>query len=395
MVEVRMPKFGLSMEKGFITKWYKSKGDRVEKGEPLLEVESEKITNDVPSPATGFVKEVLVEEGSEAEVGKVIAYIAESEEELKEEVKKAPEKQPKESAPAESVQEEAKEHSLETPVRSGQTGFIKASPLAKRLAREHGIDLSTIKGSGPNGRIVEKDVLNALSKAAEETAEAPGKAQVEKLSPIRRTIAENLSEMYRKTVLVTNMTEVDMSSLLAFKKSLTEKVSVTAILVKVLAQVLKTLPKFNVNFDGETITRFESVNIGVAVSTKNGLIVPVVKNADKLTISQINAEIKRLSSRARSGELTGEETKGSHFTLTNLGMMRTDMFTPVLNKNEVAILGVGRTVKKVVVIEDDKFAVRDMAYFSLSYDHRVIDGADAAEFLGEVARIIESVPFVI
>ncbi len=395
MVEVRMPKFGLSMEKGFITRWYKSKGDRVEKGEPLLEVESEKITNDVPSPATGFVKEILVEEGSEAEVGKVIAYIAESEEELKEEVKKAPEKQHEESVPTESVQKEVKEQPLETPVRGGQTGFIKASPLAKRLAREHGIDLSTIKGSGPNGRIVEKDVLNALSKVAEGAAVPEGKAQVEKLSPIRRTIAENLSEMYRKTVLVTNMTEVDMSSLLAFKKSLTEKVSVTAILVKVLAQVLKALPKFNVNFDGETITRFESVNIGVAVSTKNGLIVPVVKDADKLTLSQVNAEIKRLSSRARSGELTGEETKGSHFTLTNLGMMRTDMFTPVLNKNEVAILGVGRTVKKVVVIEDDKFAVRDMAYFSLSYDHRVIDGADAAEFLGEVARIIESVPFVI
>jgi len=388
MVEVRMPKFGLSMEKGFITKWYKKAGDRIEKGEPLLEVESEKITNDVPSPATGFVKEILVDEGSEANVGDIIAYIAESEEELKE---KTPQKTAEEKVPEENLpekMEKVEEHPEEKPAQSEQTAFIKASPIAKRLAREHGIDLSKIKGSGPNGRIVEKDVLSAI-------ASTPGKTQSEKLSPMRRTIAENLSEMYRKTVLVTNMTEIDMSSLLAFKKSLTEKISVTAILVKVLANVLKTLPKFNVNFDGETITHFEDINIGVAVSTKNGLIVPVVKNAGKLTLSEINAEIKRLSERARNGELTGEETKGSHFTLTNLGMMRTDMFTPVLNKNEVAILGVGRTVKKVVVLKDNEFAVRDMAYFSLSYDHRVIDGADAAEFLGEIARIIENTPFVI
>jgi pyruvate dehydrogenase E2 component (dihydrolipoamide acetyltransferase) len=315
--------------------------------------------------------------------------------ELKAEIKEAPEETEPAARTAETKTSVPESKAEETPItvsESEQTGFIKASPIAKRLAREHGIDLSSIKGSGPNGRIVEKDVLAALS-SSKVTKSA--KATIKKLSPMRKTIADNLSKMYRETVLVTNMTEVDMSNLFAFKKSLEKKVSVTAILVKVVADVLKALPKFNVNFDGETITEFSNVNIGVAVNTESGLVVPVIKNVDTLSLTEINDEIKRLSLLAREGNLTADDLQGSHFTLTNLGMMRTEMFTPVLNKNEVAILGVGRTVKKVVVLEDEKFAVRDMAYFSLSYDHRVIDGADAANFLGKLADIIESSPFVI
>ncbi len=381
MVEVRMPKFGLSMEKGFITKWYKKEGDPVKEGEPLFEAESEKITNDVPSPASGFLKKIVIDEGEEQSVGEIVGYIAETEEELKSEIKTEEKK--------EEAKEEEKEKTVEKKeaVEIVETSFIKASPLAKRLAREHGVNLSEIKGSGPNGRIIEKDVLNAIQSGMQ--------AGEEELSPLRKTIAENLSRSYRETVLVTNMTEIDMGELFAYKESLEEKVSVTSILVKVIALMLKKLPKFNVNFDGKILKKFYNVNVGIAVSTEKGLIVPVVKNADTLSLSQINREIKRLSDAAREGKISGEDLSGSHFTLTNLGMMRTDMFTPVLNKNEVAILGVGRTVRKPVVIDFDKITIRPMSWFSLSYDHRIIDGADAAEFLGELSKIIESKPFKI
>ncbi len=380
MVEVRMPKFGLSMEKGFITKWYKKEGDPVKEGEPLFEAESEKITNDVPSPASGFLKKIVINEGEEQTVGEIVGYIAENEEELKSEIKTENQKEETEKKKeAIEKKEEAVQHI--------EASFIKASPIAKRLAREHGINLSEIKGSGPNGRIIEKDVLNAIQSGMQ--------ANEEELSPLRKTIAENLSRSYRETVLVTNMTEIDTGELFAYKDSLEEKVSVTAILVKVIALLLKKLSKFNVNFDGKTLKKFANVNVGIAVSTEKGLIVPVVKNADTLSLSQINSEVKRLSDAAREGKIGEEDLTGSHFTLTNLGMMRTDMFTPVLNKNEVAILGVGRTVRKPVVIDFDKIAIRPMTWFSLSYDHRIIDGADAAEFLGELSKIIESKPFKI
>ncbi len=377
-----MPKFGLSMEKGFITKWYKKEGDPVTEGEPLLEVESEKITNDVPSPASGFLKKILVPEGEEQAVGEVVAYIAENEEELKEEIGQVAEK------PAEEkkvVPEKTETKTAETVKSAKATGFVKASPLAKKLAREHGINLSAIEGTGPGGRIIERDVLKAISSKTERKG-----GRKEKISPLRKTIARHLSESYGNSVLVTNMTEVDMSNLLEFKHSLKEKVSVTAILVKLLAETLKKLEKFNVNFDGEEVEYFDYVNIGVAVSTDKGLVVPVIKNVSSKSLSEVNAELKNLSSLAREGKLTEEQLAGSHFTLTNLGMMRTEMFTPVLNPGEVAILGVGRTVKKPVVVDGDKIAIRPMCWFSLSYDHRWIDGADAAEFLGEIASLIES-----
>ncbi len=386
MIEVSMPKFGLSMEKGFVTKWYKKEGDPVKEEEALFEAESEKITNDVPSPGSGFLKKIIVQEGEEQEVGKVVAYIAENEDELKAELKSEKPNSVSKKQPEEKVEKKAKEK-IGTPKEEThkETGFIKASPIAKKLAKENGVDLSMVRGSGPDGRIVEKDVVSILNSG--------NKAGKERLSPLRRTIAENLSKSYRESVLVTNMTEVDMSELLCFKSSLSEKTSVTAILVKIIAEVLKIMPKFNINFDGETIEKFSAVNIGVAVSTDRGLMVPVVKNAGVLSVADINKAVKKLSSAARNGSISSDDFSGSHFTLTNLGMMRTEMFTPVLNRNEVSILGVGRTVKKPVVVDDDMITIRPMSWFSLSYDHRVIDGADAAEFLGKIAEFIENRDF--
>ncbi len=379
-----MPKFGLSMEKGFITKWYKKEGDPVKEGDALFEAESEKITNDVPAPGDGFLKKIVVQEGEEQTVGEIIAYIAENEKELKAEIK---EKQVKEikQEPKEEIYEEKPEASAD--INKEESHLIKASPIAKKLAREHNIDLSSVKGSGPNGRVIEKDVLAVISGTVPSYAQT--KEHTEELTPLRKTIAENLAKSYRESVLVTNMTEVDMSALFSFKENYKEKVSVTAILVKAVAEVLKTLPKFNVNFDGNVLKIFSAVNIGVAVNTEKGLMVPVVKGAGTLPLPKISRRVKEISDAARNGNVGPDDLSGSHFTITNLGMMRTDMFTPVLNKGEVAILGVGRTVKKPVVVDGNKITIQPMCWFSLSYDHRIIDGADAAQFLGELSSIIE------
>ncbi|MCM8768028.1 MAG: 2-oxo acid dehydrogenase subunit E2 [Candidatus Omnitrophica bacterium] len=355
MYELRMPKFGLTMEDGVITKWYKKEGDFVNKGEVICEIESEKIVNDLESPVSGYIKEILVKEGESQKVGEVIALISESEEELQKEVK---------------FEQKDKE--------------ILASPSAKRLAKEKGVDLSKIKGSGPGGRIVEKDIIDYL----ESTKEV--KEIFEELSPIRKEIIKNLKKVYENSILVTNVTKVDFTFLMNIKRSFLKEISITSILVKLVSHVLKKHTKFNSNFDGYKLIKFEEINIGIATDTERGLIVPVLKNIEKLSLEEIDKKIKELTQKAKEGRLTQDETKGSHFTITNLGMLRTDFFTPVLNVNEVAILGVGRTTKELKMDENGKIYSAEISYFSLSYDHRIIDGADAARFLDDLCSIIEN-----
>ena len=376
MFEIRMAKFGLSMETGTITNWYKHPGDTVKKGDALVEIESEKITNDLQSPVNGFIKVILVNDGESKAVGEIIGYIAETEEELKQENKQETPPTPQDN----NIEEKTTKAPIAQP---GKRGFVSASPRAKSLARDHSIDLSTVQGTGPEGRIIEKDVLDCIAKHTQTARKEP-------LSPLRKEIAERLFKSYQSYVLVTNMTKVDMTELLEIKKKLIPDVSVTAILIKCLGGILLKYPEFNVHFDGSTMEKFSSVNIGVAVDTGRGLIVPVIKRADMLSAAEVNEQLKRLAEYAKENRLRGEDVEGSHFTITNLGMMRTDMFTPVLNGQEVGILGVGRSVKELVVKDDNSIAIRTMAYFSLSYDHRIIDGALASIFLGGLAEVIEN-----
>ncbi len=376
MFEIRMSKFGLSMETGTITKWYKHPGDTVKKGDVLVEIESEKITNDVESPVDGFIKAILVQEGESKAVGEIIGYIAETEEELKQEITLETPSPHQEDKVLEGITKTTK-------VQSEQRSFVSASPRAKSLAKEHSIDLSTLQGTGPEGRIIEKDVLDFIAKQTQTVKKEP-------LPPLRREIAERLFKSYHSYVLVTNMTKVDMTELLEIKKKLIPDVSVTAILVKCLGSVLLKYPEFNVHFDGSAVENFSTTNIGVAVDTERGLIVPVIKSADTLSIAEVNEKLKSLAEYARKNKLRAEDVEDSHFTITNLGMMRTDMFTPILNGQEVGILGVGRSVKELVVKDDNSTAIRTMAYFSLSYDHRIIDGALASRFIGSLADVVEN-----
>lgn len=373
MYEVKMPKFGLTMESGFIEKWFKREGDKVKEGEPLLEVSSEKITNEVTSPVSGILLKIIGKEKEEIKVGTVIALIGEEGEKVESE------------KIIEAV--EAKETPSVKAVPSERGGQVKVSPLAKKIAREKNLDLSQIKGTGPGGRIEKKDILAYLSCISEKKKV---EFKIEKLSGLRRTIAERLSKSFHTAITLTNTTEADFTE---FKKLMKENnVSITSGLVFVLSKVLKELNKFNAHFDSEKKEHiiFNNINIGIAVDTEKGLIVPVIKDADKLSLKTINEQIKKLADNARKGIISEEEIKSSTFTLTNLGMMRTEIFTPVINPPEVAILGIGRIIKKPVVVDEDKISIRELAYLSLSYDHRVIDGADAARFLEKLAQLIEN-----
>jgi len=371
MYEIKMPRFGLTMESGFIEKWFKEEGEKVKEGEPLLEVSSEKITNEVASPASGILLKIIGKEKEEIKVGTVIAIIGEEREKVE----------------SEGIIEAAKTEKISSvriaPLERG--GRIKASPLAKKIAREKNLDLSQIKSTGPDGRIEKKDVLAYLSFVSEKKVEF----KIEKLSGLRRTIAERLSKSFHAAVTLTNTTEVDFTE---FKKLMKENnVSVTSGLVFVLSRVLKELNKFNAHFnsDKKELTIFNDINIGMAVDTEKGLMVPVIKDVDKLNLKTINEQIKKLAGEARKGIISEDDIKGSTFTLTNLGMMRTEIFTPVINPPEVAILGIGRIIKKPAIVNEDKISIRELAYLSLSYDHRIIDGADAAKFLEKLAKLIE------
>jgi len=379
MYEIKMPRFGLTMESGFIEKWFKKEGEKVEEGEPLLEASSEKITNDVDSPASGIILKIMGKEKEEIRVGTVIAIIGEEGEIIEENKEK---EEPKGIIETKE-KEEITSIKVAPPERGGR---IKVSPLAKKIAREKNIDLFQIKGTGPDGRIEKKDVLAYLSSVSEKKVEF----KIEKLSGLRRTIAERLSKSFHTAVTLTNTTEVDFTE---FKKLMKEnKVSITSGLVFVLSRVLKELSKFNAHFDSDKkeLIIFEDINIGIAVDTEKGLMVPVIRNTDKSSLKTINDQIKKLAGEARNGTISEDDIKGSTFTLTNLGMMRTEIFTPVINPPEVAILGIGRIIKKPAIVDEDKISIRELAYLSLSYDHRIIDGADAAKFLEKLAKLIEN-----
>jgi pyruvate dehydrogenase E2 component (dihydrolipoamide acetyltransferase) len=377
MYKVRMPKFGLTMEKGYIERWLKKEGELVQKGDSLLEVSSDKITNEITSPTSGILLKILGKESEEYQVGHVIAIIGEKneqsqlEKDLDELNKKAPLSK---ISPEKPLVKETKD-TIEN------ISNIKASPLAKKMAREHGIVLSNVQGSGPGGRITKQDILAFSEQQKKDDF------KIEKLSGLRKTIIERLSKSYHNSITLTNSTEVDFTQFKKQTKSL--GVSITSGIIFLLCKVLLRLKQFNSHFEKDYLKEYNIVNIGLAVDTEKGLIVPVLKNAHTLDIKNIQENIIDLSNRARNNKIKENELNDSTFTITNLGMMRTDFFTPVLNPPEVAILGIGRIIKKPYIINENMIAIREMAFLSLSYDHRVIDGADAARFLGILAQYIE------
>jgi pyruvate dehydrogenase E2 component (dihydrolipoyllysine-residue acetyltransferase) len=413
--EIKLPRLGQGMESGTIVKWLKSEGDSVEKGEPLYELDTDKVTQEVESDASGVLLRISVQEG-EVEVGKTIAVIGEAGEEVAEPVEaKVSEDAQEEGSPGaarEDERERGREASadqavteIKQPVTSagnGGGGRIKASPLARRIARERGIELSAVTGTGPEGRVVAEDVERAAASpeplrapAAAPIAAAPaGEIQVEQLTSMRKTIARRLTEAWQAPVFQLGVT-VDMERAQALRARLVElhanegvKPTVGDLLTKVCAAALMRHRDINALYRGDSIELHPSANVGIAVAIPKGLVVPVIRNCERLTIAEIAAARAELVGRAREGKLTQEDLDDGTFTISNLGMFGIERFIAVLNPPQAAILAVGSIEDRVVAV-DGQPAVRPRMEITLTADHRAVDGATGAEFLATVKEYLE------
>ncbi|MFQ5999538.1 MAG: dihydrolipoamide acetyltransferase family protein [Candidatus Bathyarchaeia archaeon] len=374
VTKVLMPRLSLTMKEGTVVRWFKKEGDMVKKGEPLVEVLSEKVTYVVEAPASGVLRKILAKEGMDVLVAGTLGIITAPDEKL-------PKIEAIAAAPVMKAEEAVAMPERKVLKRAAER--IIASPAAKRLARIYGIDLTQVRGTGPEGRIVEEDVRSLI----EEAKVKPRVREVIPLTGIKKTAAERVSLSARTAPQSTITTEVDMSN--ATKLHERVDVSYTDMLVKAVAKALVEHTLMNSTLENKKIKVFADVNVGVAVATEMGLVVPVIRNADRKSLEEISSVLKELVKKAKQSRLTREELTGGTFTITNLGMYGIDVFTPIINPPETAILGVGRVVEKPVVV-DKQIVTKPMMQLSLTFDHRVVDGAPAAQFLQKVKQIIES-----
>ncbi|HOE17098.1 MAG TPA: dihydrolipoamide acetyltransferase family protein [Syntrophorhabdaceae bacterium] len=390
---ITMPKLGLSMKTGTITKWLKNEGDKVKKGEILVEIMTEKITNKVESKAEGTVLKIIAPKDAVLPVGALIAVIGEEGEDIAAVIAEAAAKAPS-GAKAGAVKGAA---AARPKLSAEELEKIKISPAARKLAEENGIDYTLVTGTGPEARITREDVEKAIAEGvgAEETDDRPT-IKVIPYEGMRQAIGENMARSYTTNARVTHHVRVDMSGILELRKKLNEglsdkdKISVTAILTKAVARALELNPIVNATFTGSEIKIWQDINIGMAVALPDGLIVPVIRDANKKRLKEINKEIVDLAKRGRKNKLSVDEMSGATFTITNLGGYGSvDFFTPIINPPEVAILGVGRTTEQPAVVNGQVVA-RPLMGLSLVFDHRVVDGAPAAEWLAILIKLIEN-----
>jgi pyruvate dehydrogenase E2 component (dihydrolipoamide acetyltransferase) len=415
-----MPQLGLTMTEGTVTKWFKAVGDTVAVGEVLVEVATDKITNQLESNLAGVLLEIIVDEGATAPVQAAIAIIGQPGEKVAITTKATP------------VVTEVLQTTLTEAAKTSDTfsaavrvdGRIKASPYAKKLAATQNIDLSVVTGTGPGGRIIERDIREYSAQAPQKASPLAVKvaaehqvnlAEIQKetrimkadvlavatkpataakpLSGIRKVIAERMALSWKTAPHVHLTVEVDMTAALELKENLAKatgkKASVTEVVVKCAAYALREFPVVNASLLDNRIVMHEAVNIGIAVALDDGLIVPVLRNADQKSLSQLREAIVSLGGKSRSGKLLPDEISGGTFTVTNLGMFGTDHFTPVINPPESAILGVCRIVEKPVV-QAGAIVIRPMSNFILGLDHRLIDGAVGAQFMARLRELLEN-----
>ncbi len=431
-VNVTMPKWGMTMKEGKITKWFKEEGDSVQKGEELFEVETEKITNKVEAAGGGILYQIVVPAGTTVPVGTIVAVITEPGEQPERiegvQMGEVVEAAPSAGGPARGQ-----------PKKPSEKKFVLATPAARRLAKELEIDLSQVPGTGPGGRVTESDVSKyheegppppKMTPLAKEMAKQAGldvssiagtgeggkitKEDVERaleegvlekeVKPVesipfagmRKSVAENMHASLQNAAQLTLFTEVDVTEMARFlelvreehKKDETVRVSYNDIIILSTSRALKRFPIMNSTLVGEEILVHDAVNMGIAVALPDGLMVPVLHDAHKKGVLQIAKEARELARKAREGKLTVDEVTGGTFTITNLSMFEVDGFTPILRPPETGILGVGR-VKEKPTVHAGEISIHPMMFLSLTFDHRVVDGAPAAEFLQALARILQ------
>lgn len=388
-IEIKMPKLGLIMAEGKVVEWRKQPGEAVLKGEVLYVLETEKVTYEVEAPQTGVMGPILVEAGQTVAVGTVVALLLLSGEEM------VPVAVPAAAARAAS------------PAAKAQEEKLRVSPLARKIADEHGIDLGQVQGTGPEGRIVKEDVLRVIEQRQRAPlappppapAPPPATAPAERIIPltgIRRTIARRMSLSFQQAPHFWLTVEVDAGAVEEARKELSpaveqacgEHLTMTDLLIKLTAAALLSCPEVNVTWREEGVCQFSSVHMGVALAAPGGLIVPVIRDAHLKTLSQIASSRADLVKRGREGKLLPDDLSGSTFTLSNMGMLGIDQGNAIINPPESALLFVGRVVEKPVVVAG-QVVVRPRMMLTLSSDHRTIDGAIAARFLGRVKELYE------
>ena len=426
MIEFRLPELGEGIESGQVIEVFVTPGDRVSVEQPLLEVETDKAAVEIPSPADGTVVDVCVSAGDTVEISQILVKIngdAEAKETPKEAAPAAEEKT-EEKKPAEAEKpvpetKPAEEKQLSPPRVPARSEVVSgplkvpAAPSVRRLARELGVSLGSVSGTGPRGRILEKDVkahakaiIRSVSSAPAVPAEPElpdfsrwGETVTESFSTVRKLTAERLTQAWAAPH-VTQFDKAEVSRLEELRKLNRDEVeaaggnlTVTAILVKALSSALSEFPKFNssIHMGSRTVVYKKYISIGVAVDTERGLLVPVIRDADKKDITEISVELTDISSRAREKKLSADRLQGGSFTITNLGGIGGTFFTPILNPPEVAILGVSRSSVEPAYV-DGEFVPKLMLPLSLSYDHRLIDGAEAARFLRWLCEMLEKSP---
>jgi pyruvate dehydrogenase E2 component (dihydrolipoyllysine-residue acetyltransferase) len=357
--EFKLPDLGEGLTEGEVARWLVSEGDEVTEDQPLVEIQTDKTTVEIPSPAAGKVAQILVEEGKVVPVGTVLVVIGEDG-----------------AVPQHTPSEEPK-GATPRPQGAGRRpeGRVRATPLVRRLAQELGVDLEALTGTGPQGRITEQDVRGAPGGGE------PDEGRREPLRGVRRLIAEHMTRAHREVPPVTWVEEANFSGI--------DLELLVPTVLKACAQALKEFPELNARLDGDGIVYLERYDIGVAVQTDDGLVVPVVRNCDSASIEDLAAEVARLAEGARAGTLKPEELRGSTFTVTSAGKLAGLFQTPIVNHPEVAILSIGRVADRPVVRKGN-VEVGRTGYVALTFDHRVVDGARAAEFGLAVIRRLEA-----
>ena len=433
--KVIMPKLSPTMEEGQISRWLKKEGDKVSMGEPLAEIDTDKATMEMQALAAGVLRKIVVNEGQSAPLGQLIAVIGEPNEDIASLLSEAPAAAPAPAAPKEAVPEPAPAPPPPAPAppapqaraaaagnaglgngrqapSAAASGRMIVSPLAARMAAESGLDLRSVEGSGPGGRIIKRDIEAALSqpKAAPEAPRYPRAVEPVRFQPaavaaasayrdepatqIRQTIARRLVTSLGPVPHFFLTTDIEMDRAAEMRRSINSldpelKISINDIIIKVTAAALLQHPQVNASFQERFVRYYEHADIGVAVAIEDGLITPVVRAADQKSLSQIAAEVRELAERARSKRLQPEEYTGATFSISNLGMFGIDEFTAVINPPEGGILAVGAMTPQPVV-RDNEIVVRQMMRVTMSCDHRVIDGATGAKFLQTFKKILEN-----
>lgn len=377
--KITMPKLGLTMKVGIISRWLKNEGDAVKKGEPVVEVMTKKITYKVEAPGDGILLKVVASKGATLPIGDILGVIGAPGEDISDLLSPAPSK---------ALGSRVGENTL-SPSES-----LKISPAARKLAEENRIDYARIRGTGPEGRITREDVQKAIAQSGI-LSDARPTLEVIPYEGIRKAIGDHMVHSWGIAPKVTHHVAVDLYELLALRESVNsdlkdkDKVSITDFLVKAVAKSLEMKPHMNVTLDGEEIKVLKDIHVGVAIALQSGLIVPVLRNPNQKSLSTVSKELKDFVKRAKRNKLNPDETSGGTFTITNVGGYNSvDWFTPIINQPESAILGVGRIVEKPAVVKG-QIVIRPLMGLSLSFDHRVIDGAPAADFLATLIALIE------